>query len=98
MLNVIRYAEETFRHHKKEWHAIIRRGMEEDFSWNRSAREYEKLYDKLVAERQEEIRRYENAVARDISYEEPLKKGTAKKGAAKKCAPKKAAAKKDVKP
>ena len=71
MLNVIRYAESTFRHHKKEWHAIVRRGMEEDFSWNRSAREYEKLYDGLIRDREEEKKRYENAMARDISYEAP---------------------------
>ena len=73
MLNVIRYAEQTFRRHKKEWHAILRRGMEEDFSWNRSAREYEKLYDALIADREEEKKRLQSAMARDISYEAPRK-------------------------
>ena len=73
MLNVIRYAEQTFRRHKKEWHAILRRGMEEDFSWNRSAREYEKLYDALIADREEEKKRLLSAMARDISYEAPKK-------------------------
>ena len=82
MLYIVEYAEKTFRKNKKEWHAIVRRGMECDYSWNRSAREYEKLYDRLIAEREEQARLYETAKARDISYEEPVKpvKAAAKKG------------------
>jgi starch synthase len=31
---------------KKKWKALMIRGMQEDFSWDASAKEYEKLYKK----------------------------------------------------
>jgi starch synthase len=33
---------------KREWTALIRRAMNEDFSWNRSAKAYFDLYQKLI--------------------------------------------------
>jgi len=33
-----------------EWHAMVRRVMREDFSWDRSAREYVKVYKRLLAQ------------------------------------------------
>lgn len=47
MRDVLYYAYEVFRGHREEWYGIVRRGMQEDFSWNQSARAYEQLYDSL---------------------------------------------------
>lgn len=44
MLATIRYAERIYYDKKREWNKIIDRGMERDFSWNNSARQYEDLY------------------------------------------------------
>lgn len=46
MLGIIRYAVSVFEKNKKEWEGLILRGMKQDFSWNRSAKKYELLYDK----------------------------------------------------
>lgn len=48
MLNTIRYAMSVFSKDKKSWQDMMVRGMKQDYSWRASAREYEKLYDKLV--------------------------------------------------
>ncbi|MGN0482859.1 MAG: glycogen synthase GlgA [Lachnospiraceae bacterium] len=48
MMHMIRYAANVFRFHRTEWDAMSRRCMRADFSWKKSAREYEKLYDSLV--------------------------------------------------
>lgn len=48
MLNTIRYAEKIFYEKKSDWNMIIERAMAQDFSWGRSARRYEELYDTLV--------------------------------------------------
>ena len=48
MLHVIRYANYVFSNQKEQWHKIMKRAMEKDFSWNASARKYEELYDKLI--------------------------------------------------
>ncbi len=48
MLNTIQYAKTIFFKKKREWNKIIDRGMEQDFSWNNSARKYEELYDRLL--------------------------------------------------
>ena len=47
MLHVIKYANDVFKNHKDRWQEMMGRAMREDFSWNASARQYEKLYDKL---------------------------------------------------
>lgn len=47
MLYTIRRAI-TFYYNTKIWHTLIRRGMSQDFSWNKSAKEYMDLYLKLV--------------------------------------------------
>ena len=48
MLGTIRYAERIFYDRKREWNKIIDRGMAADFSWHRSALEYQELYDWLI--------------------------------------------------
>ena len=48
MLGSIRYAQSVFTEDKKSWSQLMIRGMKEDFSWTKSSKEYQKLYDKLV--------------------------------------------------
>lgn len=48
MLGTIRYAMQIYYKSKKEWAGLVKRGMQQDFSWNASADEYEKLYEKLA--------------------------------------------------
>lgn len=50
MLHVIELAKEVYYKKKEEWKAIVRRGMEEDFSWNRSAAVYMELYEAMLEE------------------------------------------------
>jgi starch synthase len=47
MLDTIRYAERIYYDKKRDWNKIVERGMQKDFSWNNSAREYERMYDEL---------------------------------------------------
>jgi starch synthase len=47
MLIALRRAKELFRD-KRAWSAMMRRGMQQDFSWARSAARYESVYDGLV--------------------------------------------------
>ena len=47
MMATVRYAEQIFYDHKRDWNKIVERAMAQDFSWNNSARQYEKLYDEL---------------------------------------------------
>ncbi|MFR8032534.1 MAG: glycogen synthase GlgA [Lachnospiraceae bacterium] len=54
MLSIINYAKKVFYHDKAAWNGMQKRAMEKDFSWNSSAREYEKLYDKLTEEKKSE--------------------------------------------
>jgi len=42
-------------HYKPEWRALQQRGMAQDFSWDKSAIEYEKLYRELVPESEDEL-------------------------------------------
>lgn len=49
MLHVIQYAYDIFANHRDKWDALVLRAMTTDFSWNSSARKYEKLYDKLIS-------------------------------------------------
>ena len=48
MLDTIRYAYTVFSEHKRAWEGIVKRAMQEDFSWNVSAKQYEKLYTSLL--------------------------------------------------
>lgn len=47
LLATVRYAEHIYYDKKRDWNKIVERAMEEDFSWARSAKEYEKLYNNL---------------------------------------------------
>ena len=47
MLFIIRYAENVFTNNKAAWQDLVRRAMDENFSWDASARQYETLYDKM---------------------------------------------------
>ena len=44
MLNTIRFAEYVYYDRKDVWNRLIKRNMKIDNSWNKSAREYENLY------------------------------------------------------
>ena len=45
MLATIRYAERIYYDKKRDWNKIVERGMNQDFSWKNSAKQYEELYD-----------------------------------------------------
>ena len=47
MLTALQRAEELFQD-RRAWTAMVKRGMAQDFSWDRSAAQYEKLYASLV--------------------------------------------------
>lgn len=51
MLHVIQYANHIFTENRKEWNDMMKRDMVLDFSWEKSAGEYEKLYDSLTGDR-----------------------------------------------
>jgi starch synthase len=48
LLTTVRLALKLFRE-KNLWYQMMRAGMAADFSWDRSAKEYEKLYERAVA-------------------------------------------------
>ena len=48
MLHIIQYAYDVFANRKEQWHALMKRAMTTDYSWNASARKYEELYNKLI--------------------------------------------------
>lgn len=47
LLSAIKTAVKAY-HDAEKWHALMIRGMQEDFSWDVSAKEYEKLYKKAL--------------------------------------------------
>lgn len=47
MFHIIEYAYHVFSDDKRAWENLMQRAMKQDFSWNNSARQYEKLYDSL---------------------------------------------------
>lgn len=49
MLGVIRDAEDLYYKNKREWNKMVDRAMAADFSWNNSARQYEIMYNELIA-------------------------------------------------
>ncbi len=54
LLFITRYACDILRHMPEAWQALVRQAMQEDFSWNRSATRYGRLYELLAAEQAEE--------------------------------------------
>ena len=50
MLHVIELAKEVYQKHREEWEALSDRAMRQDFSWKKSAKEYEALYHELLTE------------------------------------------------
>ena len=49
-LPTIQYAMDVFYNRKREWNKLVDRGMAMDFSWDASAKKYQKLYDEMMAE------------------------------------------------
>ncbi|MBQ5951136.1 MAG: glycogen synthase GlgA [Lachnospiraceae bacterium] len=47
MLFTLQYAKRVFFEHKADWNKIVERAMRKDWSWERSARVYEELYESL---------------------------------------------------
>ena len=47
MLSTIYYAEQTYYENRNAWNNIVKRGMQQDFSWSNSAKKYEALYAQL---------------------------------------------------
>ncbi|MGE4549633.1 MAG: glycogen synthase GlgA [Intestinibacillus sp.] len=48
MLDTIYYAEQVFYDSRPAWDQMVKRAMQQDFSWAASARQYEQLYDSLM--------------------------------------------------
>jgi starch synthase len=48
MMHVLRYALHIYQHNKEAWDQIVQAGMSSDFSWKNSAKQYRKLYKKLL--------------------------------------------------
>lgn len=51
MLHMVRYAKDTYLYHRNEWNGIAYRGMECDFSWDISAKQYAELYQMCAEEK-----------------------------------------------
>ncbi len=48
MMNTISYAKRTYYYNRMAWDTMAKRAMEQDFSWNTSARKYEALYEDVL--------------------------------------------------
>lgn len=48
LLHAVQRALETYREHPNTWLRLVRTGMNQDWSWERSAGDYERLYSSLV--------------------------------------------------
>lgn len=48
MRDIILYAYKVYHEHKEQWVELMKRGMSKDFSWTASAKEYERLYERLM--------------------------------------------------
>jgi starch synthase len=48
LLDAIQRALTVYRHHPEHWLRLMQTGMRQDWSWDRSAAEYERLYERLV--------------------------------------------------
>ena len=47
---MIRYAEKIFYDRKRDWNKMVDRAMAADFSWHKSASQYEEMYNWLIGE------------------------------------------------
>jgi starch synthase len=50
LMEAIRRALGTFRN-KKEWTALMKRGMAQDFSWTKPAQDYVRVYERTIQNR-----------------------------------------------
>ena len=48
MMDIIRYAEHIYYDRKRDWNKIVEHAMQQDFSWDNSAKQYEQLYEELL--------------------------------------------------
>lgn len=48
MLNVINYSKKVYYEDRSEWDKMVKRGMETDYSWSSSAKQYEGMYSWLI--------------------------------------------------
>ena len=48
MMGTVRYAEKVFYDEPHEWNKMVDRAMAEDYSWHKSALQYQELYDWLI--------------------------------------------------
>lgn len=48
MMGTVRYAESVYYDKRREWNLMVDRAMQQDFSWNHSALQYQELYDWLI--------------------------------------------------
>ena len=55
MMSVIRCAYHVYRNHREQWNDVVLRGMQQDYSWIKSAEKYAELYDMLVQIKSTEI-------------------------------------------
>ena len=88
MLGIIENAKTLYYTDRKEWNDMVKRAMEEDFSWNASAKKYQTLYDILIEEKEKRLKEIleqqrhqaelEKAIAEARKLEEKLKKAKAK--------------------
>ena len=48
MMATVRYAEQVYYDHKKDWNKMVERAMNMDYSWKVSAGKYQEMYDWLI--------------------------------------------------
>ena len=51
MLGCINFARHIFFDDREAWDKMVERAMSVDFSWQKSAKQYERLYDSIIAEK-----------------------------------------------
>jgi starch synthase len=49
LYETVKWALELYRHRPDDFHAIVRRAMEKDWSWDRSAEKYAALYRQITS-------------------------------------------------
>ena len=47
LLNTINYSKHVFFDDRDAWNVMVKRAMEQDYSWDKSARLYEQLYNEI---------------------------------------------------